>query len=347
MKSLCKIAYQFPASILRLLVGSLLFNSYFHFVTVLVILMSFSNVFAVDYSNSFTVRPQLERKTLSLGISPSDKLVASGENGQNGRPESVSFLPNIGMSLGVGVSYKALSLTFSRDDSSNKDQVEANGLTSGDNYGISFEYSRLYLTVFHQNLKGFYVKDLNSDHESEKYPEVQLRSTGITVINIVNPVLFSLSSILDQSKRQTESGGSILMSFSVSSNLLSHNDDRILPVEVRQSYGDSSDITGIKLDEVNATAGYGYLLTKSNFYGSFALGIGPSMQVLRIESGGQNAQTSTGFSAAQLVVFGLGFNGPELFLGVNFVSESVTSENDDIGVEFKREKVQSFVGWRF
>jgi hypothetical protein len=314
---------------------------------IVLVFRSHTDLGAEDYSNSLTIRPQLEQKSIGFRLSPTQKLENKSEDSGLGIPKPLKFQPNTKLALGIGLSYKGLALNFSRDDTQNEDRVAANGFSTGDNYSLSFEHSKIFLTLYHQNLRGFYLTDQDGDGEPEKFPNLRLVSTGITVINIVNPQAFSLAAILDQSKRQTTSGGSILMSFSVNSNLLSHNLDRIIPESLRQPYAENANLVGMKMDEVNCTAGYGYLLTRSNFYGAFALGIGPSMKFLRIESAEQISETSSDFSTATIVIVGLGYNGPDLFLGANYTNEMASSTSESLQFELNRQRVQQFVGWRF
>ncbi len=125
----------------------------------------------------------------------------------NGNGDEIEYRPNTPMGIGIGATYKNISLSGGYGFNFMRDKEK------GKTKSIDFQYHhyarKFVIDFFFQNYKGFYTED--SDEEYTLYPDIKLIQYGTFAQYIFNGNKFSYQAAYNQNEKQLKSAGSFLL----------------------------------------------------------------------------------------------------------------------------------------
>lgn len=175
--------------------------------------------------------------------------------------ELLQFRPNTTINLGVGATYKSVTLNLAygfgflnRD----KDKGRTRYLDLQTRvYGVKWRYD-----IFGQFYSGYflYPKGLAAANPSTYYrrPDMKVRELGINAYNIINHKKYSYRAGFLQSEWQKKSAGSFLVGGGVSYGWV-EADSAFVPTSINSPYR-QKDVGGLRYAQFGPGAGYAYTL---------------------------------------------------------------------------------------
>lgn len=180
-----------------------------------------------------------------------------------------------------------------------------------------------------------------------KLPEMEAKKYGLNLWYVRSPGSYSIPAAFEQTKVQKKSGGSLIGMVSFNDVNISNKGNPILPTDQRASFGVDGNFSGARMKSLGASVGGGYtLVLLKHFYITGQLLIGRAYQRFKgngiAKKGEQdlNAETSN-------FRFSGGLNMKKFFLGVMWISDTVSTETDTLTIEPSSLYTSFFIGWRF
>lgn len=273
------------------------------------------------------------------------------ESIDNGK--TVKLNPNFAQLLGLRVGYgEWFSFGYGFKLPQAKNDLRK-GDTRYDDWRFSFAFRHFLLSFIYQEFQGFYYADSRSvnpawtpGQDYEQSPNLKLRHDAINLTYIWSPDDFSLSAALDQSVRQTKSGGSLLLGFAASQTDF-RNDGPIIPSAIRDQFGEDQNIQSGRFQVFTVKAGYGYsLVFFENWFTSVAAQIGGGQQ-RRVYKDASSERHGWHTAAKMDVLLSTGYNGDRYFSGVTITGDSTTYQTTSIRLTSNIISGKIFVGGRF
>ncbi len=292
-----------------------------------------SNVDNVD--KRYHVRLASDLRTLFLDLSDydGDKLLM--------------FQPNTGIFTTVSVSdAKKFGLSYSKQSSSDENP-EVYGKSTGSDLRFDYTTHQWLVSANYSNYQGFYTSDIPGQ-TSYVVPDLELNSFGVWAVRTVKPSQYSLRSVINQTARQIQRGGSVLLGISLRETKVTNGGGPIVDSTITGILGTQTQTaTKIRSTSLIPFIGYGYQynFTQNAFIGSeFTFGWGPTYLVVN-DSGGRESEweSATNFNFKLFT----GYNGVTHYFGllVNSTKDSFTI--NDIGFSSGVSSTQFYYGFRF
>lgn len=287
--------------------------------------------------NSHAGVEEYGNKTLHLtfGVeTPGYNLEFKGQNGS-----SIRFSPNLLAVYSVGASIQGLvggSYGF-RAQQTERDQ-QLKGQSHYDDWRLHYNFGNIFIAMNYSQFSSFYVQDSATADPSwtqgQPYfqePDLYARTAGINFTWIVSPERYSLEAALDQTARQTESGGSWLLGLAASETVFK-NSGPIIPAAVQGAYGSAQTLSEGRFLALTLKGGFGYtfVLSKKYFASTEAqLGFGEQRNTL--SGAGFNRTKFTPATKAEALL-SFGYNGDDYFGGLSFSGDGTIFNADSIQI---------------
>lgn len=267
-----------------------------------------------SYKGSLIGRVYLSRKYAIMKLAPPGSL------------PDMSYHVNTTLSLGLGITYRSLSFSYSRG---------LNFLKSDDKKGRT-SFTDLQLRLYKRKWvidavagfnKGYYLTPEglgSSDGQSYyKRPDVGVQMVGLGVYRVLNDKRFTYGASLSQNAWQKKSAGSFLIgaeAFYVASNA----DSSFVP-NVADTIYNQQNIHKLHLFGIGPDIGYAYaLVIHKNYFlmGSFNTGLNFSYSQ---EIGSSNG-SKIGVWANYIFRLGAGYNNNKWNAGISWLGSHITTE---------------------
>ncbi len=201
------------------------------------------------YTKMITGRAYLSQKYTIFGIDGS------------GGFRDIQYRPNTKLSVGVGATYRALTLNVGYGFSflnPGKEKGKTKYLDLQTHlYGTKWRFD-----IFGQFYKGYFIfprgygsPDINTFY---KRPDLNVKEIGLSAYHIYNSKRFSYRAAVLQSEWQKKSAGSFLLGGSITYGKI-RGDSSIVPAALAANYP-QKDIEQVRYIEVGPGAGYAYTL---------------------------------------------------------------------------------------
>lgn len=293
-------------------------------------------------SYKYLLKPYIEAPGYEVNIK-------SQESGRQ-----LTWVPNSTGLIGVDLYIKDL-IGFGlglKTQLSKEDQVKR-GSTEYRDWRLSLAYPRVHLALNYQSYQGFYLRDTATVNpswsDSEPYllaPALVSENASITATYIFSPERFSLVSVLDQTERQTKSGGSWLAGGSLARSSLA-NTEAIIPVAVQSDFGRDAQLEKAEFYSLMARGGYGYTVALfEDFFASATGLLGLGYQIGSFSTSTESKRKSEIVPRIDFLL-GLGYNGPRFVAGGSLAFESTDYKTESIEIPSTLYDIKVYVGGRF
>ena len=286
---------------------------------------------------------------LTFGIEvPGYNLEFKGLNGHH-----VLFSPNLSAVYTVGVSLQGLigaSYGFRARQKEADQQLK--GSSHYDDWRLHYAFRHLLITMNYSQFLGFYIQNTRDVDTSwtpgmplQQEPNLYARTAGANVTWILSPERYSLEAAMDQTARQNESGGSFLLGLAASETVFK-NTGPILPSSVQTQFGSAGTLYEGRFLALTAKGGFGYTLVLARKYflsGAAQLGFGEQRNLL---SGTDFSRTQWASAAKGDAFLSLGYNGDDIFWGLNLYGDGTIFNADSIQILSTLWAARMFLGIR-
>ena len=236
----------------------------------------------------------------------------------------MSYRANTTLNLGVGITYKSLSFSFSKGLSF----LQSNS-TKGKTHSTDLQlhlYKRKWtIDALAQFYKGYYLYPRGLGAANDRAylirPDVSVKVGGASVYRVLNDRRFCYGAGLSQNAWQQKSAGSFLLGAEAFYIAL-RADSSFVPRKVDSEYS-SKNIRKIHLFEIGPGIGYAYMLVIQKHYfllGSFNANINLHYSH---ETGNGIGSDKIGFSPNYLLRLGGGYNTNRWGLNFQFLTTGV------------------------
>jgi hypothetical protein len=188
---------------------------------------------------------------------------------------------------------------------------------------------------------------LPSDEPFIRRRDLKTKNIGGNFAWIFNPQKYSLTAVLDQTKRQEQSGGSWVAG--VNFNQFSFSaDEPVIPDSAQAQFGTEATLIDGEFSTISLTAGYGYNWVFNNkFYLGGLLLVGTGYQLRSYESVANGEVEDGGLVEKLDLRVALGYNGDRFFAGVHSNGDITSFKTGSIKIESQLLNFQLFLGTRF
>jgi len=263
---------------------------------------------------------------------------------------SVRYRPNLRLSLGLGFSYKWISLAFSFDTG----LVEGERVEDGRSINIlaSIFTNKHYLSALYNYEIGYkQVKDLDTDIDISS--NAQLRSDirtlqfGLDYLYVFNYGKFSLKAPFALTQIQTKSAGSIVAGASFFINTLDA-DSSMIPLTNSIDLDKALNFTDLSTTHTTISAGYFHsFVYKKHWY--LTISAIPSLSLVFGDYKVENRELiDFNFQFALNSLSSIGYNGENFFSAIQLVgSLQPVNITTDSRVDFAYTSLRFLAGMRF
>lgn len=284
---------------------------------------TFDTTYVYDYSHILTGRVYMSTKYNRLLL------------GTNTGPKDLEYRPNNRINIGVGASYRALTLNLgvgvpwlNRDD-------EIRGRTHYIDAQANIHTQRWATNLFLQRFAGYYVSSHTLPElgwvQNTTYPtrpDLREFNVGVSSVHIFNNDRFSYRASFNQDAWQRKSQGSWLLGGYATYFHLGA-DSSLVPLRLDAQFEDGLHLRRGSFWDVGPMGGYVYtFVLKEHWFitGSAVLGIGASLQRAEtdpVEGTELRKTTDIGPGFHVQVRAGMGYNGATHYFGLSFNQENI------------------------
>jgi Domain of unknown function (DUF4421) len=285
----------------------------------------FDSTYVLDYTHLLTTRVYMSTKFNAMTVD--DREQAS----------HLEYRPNTNVNLGVGASYRALTLNIglgipflNSDDSLRGDTKYLDA--QGNMYGRRFA-----INLFAQLYRGYYIDQLSFPgfgepgtaytealREDRLRPDIRQRNLGASVMHILNNTQFSYRAAFNQDAWQRRSAGSWL----VGGNFVYQGmraDRSVVPDAIDSLWRESLRFKRLDQVELGGMGGYGHtFVVQRRFFFSITacLGLGLVRNTSSVEANeGYARRTHWGGNLRSQARIAAGYNSARTNVGLSYVNE--------------------------
>ncbi|MBN8856034.1 MAG: hypothetical protein BGO55_15110 [Sphingobacteriales bacterium 50-39] len=250
-----------------------------------------------SFSGTIIARTYLSRSYLQFKMEPPAGIAL------------MSYPVNKPLSLGVGLTYKSFSFSFSKGLNflqSNKDKGE----TKSTDLQMHLYKRKWTIDLVASFYRGYYLNPrglgVEDNHDYYVRPDVKIKMIGSSVHRVLNSKRFCYGAGLSQNAWQQRSAGSFLLGGKAFYITIS-GDSSFVPYSVDSNYY-KSNIHKLHVFEIGPGIGYAYTLVLQKHY--FLLGSFEENFNFRLshETGNGIGATKVGFSANYMLRLAAGYN---------------------------------------
>jgi hypothetical protein len=245
------------------------------------------------------------------------------------------FHANTPLSIGVGITYRFLSISVSKglnflQSNTNK------GKTSSFNLQLHLYKKKWTFDALTQFYKGYYLgqPNLESPNGQTHYlrPDMGLQTVGLAAYRVLNDQRFTYGAGLSQNALQLKSAGSFLIGGQAFYTSL-HADSTLAPYNVDSLYG-KQNIRKVHLFEIGPGIGYAYTFVWQRHY--FLLGsVNANLNAaFSREIGESIRRDQVSVSANYLLRFGTGYNTAKWGLSAIWLTSSINAQGESSGFKY-------------
>ena len=266
-----------------------------------------------SYREKLTARLYLSRKYTALLLYP-----------PYDRTSTLKYRPNTSLNLGLGASFRSLTLNIGFGLNSFNPHLEKGKTRYFDLQ--SHVYTRAWnLDLLGEFYRGYYLapKGLGAGDGRSYYlrPDLGLQLTGIAAYRALQPKKFSYQAGLLQNEWQKKSAGSLLAGGDLYYGAL-QGDSSVIPL-LTDPAAAGLHIRKVHFFELGGGLGYGYCLVfKKHLYLLGSATVDLALHIAR-ESDGISAKDRAGLSVNYIFHAGAGWNGPDWDLGLLWVNDDI------------------------
>lgn len=270
-----------------------------------------------------------------------------------GQDREIRYKPNLDSMFSVGVSLQDfIGLTWGFRNSQNEKDLEKKGRTEYDDWRLNLAFRHFHVKLNYARFQGFYFEDSAEVDPTwvdgqpfVQEPNMVFQNSGINLTWIWKPEKFSLVAAYDQTERQEDSGGSLLLGTALNETLIK-NDGELIPVAVQPAYGTQGKITEGRFQSVNLKVGYGYtFVVAKKYFASLAVMGGPGTQYMKVK--GTDFSTSRSAQSVKSdALLSLGYNGDDYFGGIFAAADSTDYKTGEIRISADAWMARFYFGFR-
>ena len=249
----------------------------------------------------------------------------------------LEYRPNTNVNLGIGASYRALTLNigvgFPFLNSDDSLRGKTNYLDAqGNMYGRRFA-----INVFAQTYRGYYIDQvslagvdalapqfLNALAVDRLRRDMRQQNLGLSVMHIVKNERFSYRAAFNQDAWQRRSAGSVLVGGSLVFQGM-RADRSAIPIAVEGAFDAALRFRRIDLFELGGMVGYAHTFVfKQHVFTSLSVSLGPGMVHGRSRIAGDDGAVDDRFWSVGLhsqARVALGYNSALTYVGLSYVNE--------------------------
>jgi hypothetical protein len=292
-------------------------------------------------SSRLTVKPFVEAGTLKCNLEASTGAV-------------LNYVPNSRTQTGIEISIpKVMGIAIAGQGPMSSEDELKKGRTDYQDYRLSLNFDSFQLFFSYARYQGFYIENTGyvDPSRSSDLPYLQNREMSLQNINadflwVASPESFSLKALFDQTVRQEESGGSLLLGLSLQDTVLS-SQGPLIPASVRNEFGADQNIERGHFRTALARLGYGYTLVLARkWYAGLGITLGFGVQSSEYSDSTQTS-TSTQAPSRTDALGSLGYNGDRYFSGISFATSNTKYSTASFAVHPLLTSVRFFAGTRF
>jgi hypothetical protein len=256
-------------------------------------------------NNTVSFRPYYTIKSTSISLIDKDKV-----------SDPIIYKAKIPSSVGLGFGYKFIYVCMSLDLPQSSESIAKYGNIKSTSFQMSIQRRHFGIKAFFRNYKHVYLdnpKDFYKNWNSTKFPK--RTDIGTYTFGFYNNFIlsnrFSMNAAFDQSERQKQSAGSLMI---MAGGFISHivNDSTMIPYPVRNDFPRLSNYKKGTYSTIIVAPGYGYAFVKGNFSLAPVIfaGSGPQIQ--------SNRETNKRYFRMRFPIFlngkaALSYNGKSFF----------------------------------
>lgn len=298
---------------------------------------SLRNIYIQRFPDHFFIWPVLKRRSLSFEM-----------RSENDR-QKIKYSPNNAFTFGLGAYLFDLALEITGNIPLDEKSRTTYGESSAHDFQINALTRSWGLDLFRQKYDGYYVDDPDISYaKGDPYPQrpdIEARNFGVTLLYVFTPTRYSLKSAFNFAERQIKSGGSFLMTSTVSSFKVA-GDSALLEDKYQTEFGNGSDFNTTRNTTFSIAPGYAYTYVHRNVFISGALMVGPAHNWIYHASDTEE-KNDIKINTFTSVRFGVGYSGDRFFGGVNYVLQSRAARFDDIRLVSATSTFRFLLGYRF
>ena len=232
-----------------------------------------------------------------------------------GQTQFQVYKPNTLSRIGLGGAWRGYGVDVTWANAQSAEQQQKMGSTQNTDYSLSVYWKMLALDIFLQDYKGFYVDNTaDSSGVYLQYRAAKSVHAGAQLYYVFSPERYTMSSAFQQTTKQTDSGGSWVVStylntFSIDTGPYTANAFPGLGTTY-QSFSLSSSNLGV-------AGGYGYSLRSNggHWYASLQMLTGLGYQLRKYQQNG-NTEEGSGVGSKVTLHFGVGWTGEAHAAGI-------------------------------
>jgi hypothetical protein len=255
-------------------------------------------------------------------INQSTKLSFSVNN-SNGR--DIIYNPNANGSVGFGINFYKIGLSFSVKIPNSTEKILKYGNTDYTNIRLTYNTRRIGINLFYLGYTGFYLANpvgiepnWNYSLPFPKRNDIDCYSIGFYT-HLIWSDKFSYKAAFSQTERQKKSAGSLILIIADRFTRLK-NDSSFIPGSEQQYYQDIKSLKKGFFNTVNIAPGYAYSIIYKyfNFTNILAFGVGFQQQIYEIEN---NTQFNVNIPYFFNFKSSLGYNSKKYFANITYTAD--------------------------
>ena len=264
----------------------------------------------------------------------------------------MSFQPNMGNYVGIGVNMLDISFDFTIRQAPSSERNELYGNSKGRDWQVHLYTRKHGVDLSYQRYNGFYLSNPESFYptwkEGDPYPTNPDMSVSVIHLGfyyVFRPERYSFPSVFNHTEAQLRSGGSWFLTTQFNKSNISDPDGIIMVT-------DSNQITELtKLNDVDVTSvellpGYSYnIIIKRQFYLNLSLALGVGYQFRSYHT--EELYRDNAVNIANTWRLGFGYNGRRLFFGASGFTQSSSIKIQNLQISTEGGFVRFFFGYRF
>jgi hypothetical protein len=268
-----------------------------------------------SYKGSIICRVYLSRKYAVLKLVPPSYL------------ESMSYHANTTLSIGVGITYKSLSVSISKGLGDFLSSEDKKGKTSFTDLQLRLYKRKWTIDAIASFSRGYYLspQGLAAPAGQSYYirPDFGTQVAGVAVYRVLNDQKFSYGAALSQNAWQKKSAGSFLLG-GEAFYLTSNADSAFVPNQLDTTF-DQRNIRKFHLFEIGPGAGYAYtLVVKEHAFLMASFNVGLNFSYSR--EIGNDKGTKIGVWGDYTFRIGAGYNANKWNVGLSWLATRISSE---------------------
>jgi hypothetical protein len=226
-----------------------------------------------------------------------------------GTPPAMSYHANTTLSIGLGITYRAFSFSFSKELSFLKSE-EKQGTTNATDLQLHLYKQKWTIDALGEFYKGYYLRPegIAAPDGQDFYlrPDLGVQLVGIAVHRVLNDGRFCYGAGLSQNAWQKKSAGSFLIggeAFYIATN----GDSSFVPSKVDSQFS-THNIRKLHVFEFGPGVGYGYtLVVREHFFLLGSVNVDFNVHFAR-EIGNSITDDNIGFTPNFIFRIGTGYN---------------------------------------